>query len=102
MIPAMSDRNPRATPPSAPPPPAGGPPTKEESTMAMLIYLLAIFTGWIGPLIIWLIKKDQSPFINDQGKEVLNFQITFFIAYIVCALLMFVVIGCVLLPILFI
>ena len=66
--------------------------------MAMLIYILAIFTGWLGPLILWLVKKDQSPFVNHHGKEVLNFQITLFIAYIVCALLVFVVIGCFLLP----
>jgi hypothetical protein len=30
----------------------------------------------IGPLIVWLIKKDEHPFVNDQGKEALNFQIT--------------------------
>lgn len=67
--------------------------------MAMLMYLLAILTGWLAPLIIWLIKKDQSPFINDQGKELLNFQITVFIALIICGLLTFVIIGCVLMPI---
>lgn len=83
---------------AAPAPSPTGTPSKEECTMAMLIYILAIFTGWLGPLIIWLIKKDSSAFINDQGKEVINFQITFFLAYIVSALLIFVVIGCVLVP----
>lgn len=100
-MPAMSEENPVAAA-TTPPPPPSGTPSKEECNMAMLIYILSIFTGWVGPLIIWLIKKDASPFVNDQGKEVLNFQITFFVAYIVCALLMFVVIGCVLLPILMI
>ena len=71
-----------------------GMPTKDECNMAMLMYILAILTGWIAPLIIWLIKKDQSPFINDQGKELLNFQITLFIAFIVSGLLVFLVIGC--------
>ena len=33
----------------------------------------------IGPLILWLIKKDQYPFVNEQGKEAVNFQITMFI-----------------------
>jgi len=50
------------------------------------------FTSYIGipggnlviPLIIWLIKKDNSPFVNDQGKEVLNFQICMLIVTIVC------------------
>ncbi len=52
--------------------------------MAMLCHLLAIFTGFIGPLIIWLVKKDSSPFVDDQGKEALNFQILAFIATAAC------------------
>ena len=36
--------------------------------------------AFIGPLVIWLIKKDDHPFIDDQGKESLNFQITVLIA----------------------
>jgi uncharacterized Tic20 family protein len=67
--------------------------------MAMLMYLLAIITGWLGPLIIWLVKKDQSPFINDQGKELLNFQITVFIALVISGVLTFVIIGCFLAPV---
>lgn len=71
----------------------GPPATPDEKNMAMLIYLLGIFTGFIGPLILWLIKKEQSPFINDQGKEVLNFQITTILAMIVSIILIFIVIG---------
>lgn len=67
--------------------------------MALLIYILAIFTGWLGPLIIWLIKKDQSAYINHHGKEVLNFQITVFIAALISGLLTIVIIGCFLVPI---
>lgn len=48
----------------------------DEKTMAMLAHLLGAFTSFLGPLIIWLIKKEDSPFVNDQGKEALNFQIT--------------------------
>src|SRR5438105_4208934 len=55
-------------------------PNKDETTMAMLCHLLAIFTHFLGPLLIWLIKKDSSPFVDDQGKESLNFQITMLIA----------------------
>jgi uncharacterized Tic20 family protein len=47
--------------------------------MGMLAHLLAIFTGFIGPLIIWLVKKDVSPFLDHHGKESLNFQISYFI-----------------------
>ena len=74
-------------------------PTPDEKNMAMLIYLLGIFTGFIGPLILWLMKKEQSPFLNDQGKEVLNFQITTLIAYVGCVILMFIVIGIFLMPV---
>ena len=55
------------------------PPDGEETQMGMLIHLLAIFTGWIAPLIFWLVKKDTSPFIDHHGKEALNFQITLFL-----------------------
>ena len=51
--------------------------------MALLAHLLGIFLGFIGPLIIWLIKKDQSPFVDDQGKEALNFQLVMLIAWVV-------------------
>ncbi len=71
---------------------------KDARMWAMLCHLLAIFTGFIAPLIIWLIKKDEDPFIDNQGKEALNFQITVAIAMVVSWLLLFVVIGCFLMP----
>jgi len=46
----------------------------------MLAHLLGAFTGFIGPLLIWLLKKDSDPFVDDQGKEALNFQLTILIA----------------------
>ncbi|MCC6680799.1 MAG: DUF4870 domain-containing protein [Phycisphaeraceae bacterium] len=92
----MSDEN--MTPPPAPESSPAGDVPKDARTMAMLCHLLAIFTGFLGPLIIWLIKKDEMPFVNDQGKEALNFQITMFLAYIVSWLSIFVFIGCVLFP----
>ena len=67
-----------------PGPYVGPPPDKDSITMGMLCHLLAIFTFWLGPLIIWLIKREQSAFIDDQGKEALNFQIVCFIAGLIC------------------
>mgnify|MGYP006283271343 CR=1 FL=1 len=58
--------------------------TKDERTMGLLAHLLGIVIGFLGPLIIWLIKKDESAFVDDQGKEALNFQLTVLIAYVVC------------------
>jgi hypothetical protein len=59
--------------------------------MAMLCHLLGIFTSFVGPLIIWLIKKDQSRFVDYHGREVLNFKINLIgIIFIVFALAMII------------
>lgn len=63
--------------------------------MGMLSHILGAVTSFLGPLIIWLIKKDESPFVDDQGKEALNFQITVLIGYVVAGVLSFVpFVGC--------
>ena len=67
--------------------------SKDARMWAMLCHLLAIFTGFVAPLIIWLLKKDEDPFVNNQGKEALNFQLTVLIAMAVSALLTFFCIG---------
>ncbi|GAA4045980.1 DUF4870 domain-containing protein [Nonomuraea soli] len=77
-------------------------PGTDDTSMAMLAHLLGIFTGFIGPLIIYFIKKDQSPYVRDQSAEALNFQITFFIAYMISWVLMFVLIGFVLIVVVWI
>lgn len=66
---------------------------KDSRTMAMLAHLLGLLTNWIGPLIIWLVKKDESPFVDDQAKEALNFQLTLLIVYIIAVPLMCFFIG---------
>lgn len=74
-------------------------PDKDERTWGMLCHLSAFagfiipFGGIIAPLVIWLIKKDEMAFVNDQGKEAVNFQITLMIAAILCGLLMIIGIG---------
>lgn len=79
-------------------PPSGDIPANER-TMAMLCHLLALsgyvipFGNIIGPLVMWLVKKDEMPFVDEQGKESLNFQITVMIAMIVSFVLVFVIIG---------
>jgi len=59
---------------------------------ALAGYLIP-FGNIVGPLVIWQIKKNEFPLVDDQGKEALNFQITVALAAIVCFLLMFVVVG---------
>jgi len=60
---------------------------------ALALYIFPFFGNIIGPLIIWLIKKDQYPLVNDQGKESLNFQISLTIYAFVAFILAFVLIG---------
>ncbi len=77
---------------------AGPAPSKDDQTMAMLCHLLGILTGFVGPLIIWLVKKEQSPFVDDQGKEALNFQITLLIGYIIGGATIIFCIGAIIAP----
>ncbi|MBS0395102.1 MAG: DUF4870 domain-containing protein [Proteobacteria bacterium] len=79
-----------------------GAPGREERQWAMLCHLSAMLMyctavgGFIAPLIIWLLKRDEMPFVADQGRETLNFQITTLIALMISGLLMLVLIGFVL------
>lgn len=56
----------------------------------------------LGPLLVWLLKRDESPEIDAHGKESLNFQLSMFIYTaalgVVCFILMFVLIGFLLIP----
>lgn len=67
----------------------------QDKTFAILAHIGGLFTSWIAPLIIFLIKKSDpdSTFAADQAKEALNFQITVFLIYVACFFLSFVVIG---------
>lgn len=79
------------------PVPTGPPPaiesTPEERQLAMIAHLGGVLTGWILPLVLYLMKKDQSPFVADQAKEALNFELNVFVILIVGIILMFIIIG---------
>lgn len=66
--------------------------------LAALVGFVIPFGNVIGPLVVWQTHKEQ-PFVVDQGKEALNFQITVAIAALICFVLMFVAIGLLLLPV---
>lgn len=93
-------------PPPPPSAPLNGAPSAEERQWAMFAHLSALagliipFGSIIGPLVIWLIKKDTLPFVNEQGKEALNFNITVAIVAVICWILVFVLIGFLLLAVL--
>ncbi len=79
---------------------------KQAATWGMLCHLSAFlgivlvsFGHILGPLVVWLLKKDQYPFVDEQGKEALNFQISMTIYGIIAGLLILVLIGFILLAI---
>ena len=81
-------------------------PKKKDYTNAMLCHLLSLvgFAGIplgniLGPLIIWVIKRDEDPFIDETGKEVINFQISMTIYTIIAGVSILVAIGLLLLPV---
>jgi len=64
-----------------------------DRTFAMAIWVSSFFTAFIGPLIIWLIKKDDSEFINYHGREYFNMLLSYFIYYVIAAILTLIIIG---------
>ena len=80
---------------------------KGALTWGMLCHLSALawflpFGHVLGPLMVWLLKKEDHPFIDEQGKESLNFQISMTIYGFIAGLSIFIGIGIVLLPVIFI
>ena len=82
----------------------GGSPSAEERQWAMFAHLSALagglltgaIGGWgffLGPLVIWLMKKDTMPFVADQAKEALNFNITVSAIMLVMLVLTVVTLG---------
>jgi uncharacterized protein len=71
--------------------------TEDDRLFAMLLYVLSFPFPVLGPLVIWLFKRDTSDFVDFHGKEYFNFIISFTIYTIVSGILVIVLIGCVLL-----
>jgi uncharacterized protein len=70
--------------------------------LAILAHVLGIFTGFLGPLVIYLVTKNDQPYAKHHAAESLNFQITVMIAWLVTVALMFVLIGLLIAPLLWI
>jgi uncharacterized Tic20 family protein len=99
-----------SVPPESAVPPPSGPSTTtdipaQERTWAMMAHLSALLGAlitsshgaglgcFIGPLIVWLIKKDSMPFVADQAKEALNFNISVAIATLALVVLSAITFG---------
>lgn len=105
-------------PPPYEPPPAQSPPGQpvvpgvgagaqpmtqaDERLWSMLGHLGGIVLGFLSPLLVWLVYRERSAFVNDQGREGLNFQITLAIGYFAAFILSFIGIGLLAYPVLWI
>ena len=111
---APAEPPPESSPPDAPlqtsastettTPPTTGQLPKDTRNMAMLCHLaaFALFVGIpfgniVGPLVVWLMKREESPLIDAHGKEALNFQISMTLYVVISAILILIVIGILLL-----
>lgn len=83
-----------------PSPPASS--ANDDKTIAALTHASGILFGFIVPLVVWLLKKDQSAYLAENAKEALNFQITMLIAFVVSSMLIAVLIGLLLFPLVFV
>ena len=79
----MENTPPPVPAPSSQPPAAPPSPTNDNS-LAVVMHLLGFscfvfpfYGNILGPFVLWLIKRGESPFLDRVGKEVLNFQISF-------------------------
>jgi uncharacterized protein len=83
----MTNDQPPAYAPAAPLSPS------DERLWATLIHVGGIVIGFIAPLLGYLLLKDRSPFVRDNSRNALNFQITVAIAAVVAYILTIVTLG---------
>ena len=76
--------------------------SNDDRTMGLLVHILGILTCVVGPAILYVIKKDESPFVRHHSAQSLNFQITVLLAHFVAGILTFVSIGALLTPLIII
>jgi len=101
--PAGREGAPPGPPPGGAGAPGAAPPEgigEQERTWAIFTHLSAFaafigvpFGNILGPLIIWLIKREEMPFVDRHGKEALNFQISMTIYAVVAGILTLIIIG---------
>ena len=62
--------------------------------LSALLMLLGVPLGnVVGPLVVWLVKRNQYPFVDDQGKEALNFQLSVTLYWVLAGALIFFSVG---------
>ena len=77
-------------------------PSNDDKNIATVTHLGGTVFSFIPGLLVWILKKDDSTYIADQAKEALNFQISILIASFIASILIWLLVGFVLLPIIWI
>jgi uncharacterized Tic20 family protein len=79
---------------------AASAPTQDERTWGLVAHLSALaglmapgVGNVLGPLVVWLVKREQSAFVEAEAREALNFNITVFIGYAICIPFVLMFIG---------
>jgi len=69
--------------------------TDDDRLWGALIHLTVLLPvlSFVPLLVIWLMKREQSPFVDDHGREALSFQISFFLWQCVAGVFSIVLIG---------
>jgi uncharacterized Tic20 family protein len=70
----------------------------EEKLWAIGAHLGPLVLGFVAPLIVWLVFRDRSAFLDRTGKEALNMQLSYLVYFFVAGLTVFLLIGLALLP----
>ncbi|OYY50578.1 MAG: hypothetical protein B7X95_06365 [Methylophilaceae bacterium 17-44-8] len=73
-------------------------PNNDDRNIATVTHLGGTIFSFIPGLLVWALKKDESAYIADQAKEALNFQITMLIAQFAAGILVWILIGFILIP----
>ena len=90
-------------PPSSNHSPYNGPSatSQDDNLMAMLSYILGTFVTFLAPLVIWLVRKDQSKFVAFHAVQALLLHAFVAVGYIISGVLTAVLIGFLLFPLFF-
>ena len=76
--------------------------SQSDKTMAMLAYILGIFTSFVGPLVLWLLKKGRSKFVAFHALQALLLHMILLVGYALSIFLIYFLIGLVIYPMFFV
>jgi len=74
-------------------------PSNDDKNIATITHLSGMLFSFVPSLAVWLLKKDDNAYIAAEAKEALNFQLSVVIAQLIAAVLVWVLIGFLLMPI---